>query len=432
MLRKIFYMLSCPVLAGLLSAPAGAQEPHDPSAHKDSVYQSGPVLTLPEAVERAIQASPRLKSVAAGLEAAKGAEDQAGYWPNPELEFEAENIAGSGPYHRTNAAEYTYSLSQTVEIGGKRPARRQAAEAVREAASARLHAERLNLERDVHIAYEEVLAEAEALKLARKQEALARDVLTAVSKRVEAAAEPEIQRNKAEVAYSTSVIAREQEERQLHIAKEKLARLWGASSLDVSLDHAHFFALEAPEPLENYQSKLADLPDIQQLAYLKAEKESLAELEEAQRLPDPNFRLGVRDYQESGEHAFVFGVSLPLPVLNQNQGNIAKARAELLQTENDARQAELTIGQQLIEHWQHWNSAHSEAERLRRKLLPSAEKAFRLARAGYEKGRFPYLEVLDAQRTLFDARSQYHNALKRYHTSRAHVERLTAVSGENQ
>ncbi|MGB1539488.1 MAG: TolC family protein, partial [Rickettsiales bacterium] len=145
--------MSCTVLAGLLSAPVQAQEPHDPSAHDyaDSVYQSGPVLTLPEAMVRAIQASPRLKSVAAGFEAAKGAEDQAGYWPNPELEFEAENIAGSGPFSGTGAAEYTYGLSQKVEIGGKRMARQQAAEAVREAAAVRLQAERLNLERDVHI-----------------------------------------------------------------------------------------------------------------------------------------------------------------------------------------------------------------------------------------------------------------------------------------
>lgn len=426
------------LLAGVMAlsqiAPAHAREPHGSEAHNyaDSIYKNGPLITLEDAVKKAIEASPRLKSVSAGLEAAKGAEDQAGYWPNPEIGFEAENIAGGGSYSGTDSAEYTYGLNQKVEIGGKRSARKGAATAAREAAATELLAERMNLERDVHIAYLDVLAEAEALKLAIDQEKLAKGVLATVSDRVDAAAEPEIQRSKAEVAYATSVIAREQEERQLRIAKEKLARLWGASSFDVSLDHGHFYELTAPAPIESYREKLTKIPDMQRLAYLKDEKASLVELERAQAIPDPNFSLGVRDFRDSGDQAFVFGVSLPIPVLNQNQGNIAKARAELTQVESDARQAELMLEQQLIENWQHWNTAYSEAERLQNKLLPAAEKSFSLARSGYEKGKFPYLEVLDAQRTLFEAWAQYHNSLKRYHAARAYVERLTTTIGDEQ
>ena len=282
----------------------------------------------------------------------------------------------------------------------------------------------------MHIAYEGVLAEAEAVKLAIEQENLAKDILASVSRRVNAAAEPEIQRSKANVAYTSATIVRKQEESQLKMAKEKLARLWGESSFDVSLDHSHFFELEAPAPMPSYLAKLAEIPDMQRLVFLKAEKESLLELERAAAIPDPNFSIGLRDFRDSGDQALLFGVSLPIPILNQNRGNVTKAKAELLQTENDARQAELDLEQQLIENWQQWDSAYSEAKRLNGKLLPSADKAFRLARSGYNKGKFPYLEVLDAQRTLFDARSQHHSALKRYHTARANVERLTTTFGD--
>ena len=146
-------------------------------------------------------------------------------------------------------------------------------------------------------------------------------------------------------------------------------------------------------------------------------------------IPDPTFSLGVRDFRDSGDQAFVVGVSLPIPVFNQNSGNVAKAHAEVTQIESDARQAELMLGQQLTENWQEWNTAYGEATRMQAKLLPAAEKAFKLARAGYEKGKFPYLEVLDAQRTLFNARAQYHDSLIRYHTARANVERLTSTAG---
>ena len=406
-----------------------AQEPHSPEAHQQSIYNGGPVVTLQGAIEKAVEASPRVRSAAAGVEAAKGAEDQAGYWSNPEFEFEVENIGGSGQFGGTDVAEYSYGLSQTVELGGKRSARRNIALAEREAAYTNLQAERLNLTRDIHVAYSSVLAEAEALKLAIDQEKLAKGILATVSRRVKAAAEPEIQRSKAEVAYATSIIAREQGERQLKVAQAKLATLWGAPKLDVVLDHAHFFELRAPGALTSYREKLQGLPDIQRLNYVKSSKRSSLKFEQAQAIPDPSFSVGVRDFRESGDQAFMFGVSFPIPIFNQNSGNIAKAQAQVIQAESDVRLAELLLEQQLVESWHDWNSAYSEATKLKSQLLPVAERAFKLARSGYAKGKFPYLEVLDAQRTLFDARAQYYNSLKRYHTSRANVERLTTTIG---
>lgn len=416
-----------------LSHSLWAAEPHSSDTHqyKESIYYNGPLITVDDAFKKARDASPRFKSAASALEAAKGVEDQAGAWRNPEFGFEAENVAGSGKFSGTDAAEYTYGLSQTVEIGGKLSARKKVAQALREVAETELLSELLNLKRDIHVVYSEVLAEAEALKLAIDQEKLARDVLATVSERVDAAAEPEIQRSMAEVAHATSVIARQQKEKQLKIAKELLARLWGASELDVSLDHSHFFKLQAPNAFHTYLEKLDSIPDVRRLNFMQAEKKSLLNLEKAQAIPDPNFSLGMRDFKESRDKAFIFSVSLPIPVLNQNRGNVAKAHAKVAQAASEAHQAKLMLEQLLIESWQGWNTAYSEAINMQNKLLPAAEKAFKLARAGYEKGKFPYLEVLDAQRTLFNARAQYHDALKRYHTARANVKRLTSSTGDH-
>jgi cobalt-zinc-cadmium efflux system outer membrane protein len=422
--------LKATLLAGVVcisqSIPALAEEPH--SAKDHNIYKDAPLMTLEEAIDKAIEASPRLRSSKANLEAAEGAERQAGYWPNPELEFEAENISGDGQYSGTDSAEYTYALSQKIEIGGKRSSRKDAAKAVREAASVAFLLEKLSLERDVHIAYANILAEAEALELAIEQENLAKEVLDTVVKRVVAAREPEIQKNKAEVAYATSVISREQEERQLKVSEKNFAQLLGKSDLNISLDHSHFFELEAPDSIKSYQEKLRNAPEILISSYIEKEKESLLSLEKAQNIPDPSLNAGVRDFRDSGNQAFVFGISIPLPVLNMNQGNIAKAKAELKQARSNSRQTELTLEQNLVENWQSWQTSYLEATSLRSHILPAAKKAFDSAWHGYEKGKFPYLEVLDAQRTLFDARSRYHESLKNYHASRANVERLVGIT----
>lgn len=425
-MRVIFLIVWC-IFAG---QTALAEEPH--SAKDHAIYKDAPMIKLEEAIAKAIEASPRLQSSKAGLEAAKGAERQAGYWPNPELEFEAENVSGDNQYSGTDSAEFTYGLSQKLEIGGKRSSRKNAAKAAREAANVAFMAERLNLERDVHIAYANVLAEAEALELAIEQESLAKEVLDTVSKRVEAAREPEIQKSKAEVAYATSVISREQEERQLKVSEKKLAQLLGQSSLNVSLDHSHFFELESPAPIETYSEKLRNSPEVLIASHIENEKESLLSLEKANAIPDPSLNAGVRDFRENDSQAFVFGVSIPLPVLNLNQGNVAKASAELNRARSDSRQTKLMIEHSLLENWQGWQTSYLEASSLRKRILPAAEKAFDLAWAGYEKGKFPYLEVLDAQRTLFKAREQYHASLKNYHASRANVERIVGLTYQNQ
>ena len=432
MLSRLCVFFVAPLLMGVLSQPLRAEEPHSPEAHKhaECVYNAGSVLTLPDAIQNALDYSPRLKSAAAGVEAAKGVENQAGHLPNPEIGFEAGNVAGSGEFGGTDSAEFTYSLTQTVEIGGKRSARRNAAEAARGAAGTALMVEQLGIKRDVRIAYCDALAKDEAVRLAVEQEQLAKDVLQTVSEQVQAAAEPEIQLSKAEVAYAASVIERERKEHELKVAKERLAKLLGTSALDSSLDHAHFFELRAPGSIENYRANLARIPDIQRFSHIEMEKESLLDLERARAIPDPKFSLGVRDFRGSGDQAFIFSVSLPIPVFNQNRGNVARAHAEVRQAVNDARQAKLTLERQLTESWEQWSTYYSEAQRLKTKLLPSAERAFKLARVGFAKGRFSYHEVLDAQRTLFDAKSQYYDSLRRYHTARANVERLGTVVGE--
>ena len=426
MLSQLCVFCTIVLLTGVLSHPLRAEEPHLPEAHKhaECIYSGGSVLTLPDAIQNALDYSPRLKSAVASVEAAKGVENQAGYLPNPEIGFEAGNVVGSGGFGGTDSAELTYSLTQTVEIGGKRSARRNAAKAARGAAGTALMAEQLNIKRDVRIAYYDALAKDEAAKLAVEREQLAKDVLQTVSEQVQAAVEQEIQLSKAEVAYATSAIVRERKEHELKIARGKLAGLLGVSALNNSLDHAHFFELEAPGSIENYRANLDRIPDIQRFLHIKTEKESLLDLERARAIPDPDFSLGVRDFKGSDDHAFVFSVSLPIPVFNRNSGNVARARAEVKQAANDARQAELILEQQLAESWEQWSTYYSEARRLRRELLPSAEKAFELARVGFAEGRSSYHEVLDAQRTLFDARSQYYDSLRRYHVARANVERL--------
>jgi cobalt-zinc-cadmium efflux system outer membrane protein len=362
------------------------------------------------------------------VDAAAGSERQAGAWINPDLGVEAENIAGSGPYRATDEAEFTYSLSQKVELGGKRSARKATASAERRAADSALENEKLTLVRDVTVAYVNVLAAQENLRVAQTQRKLAKEILDNVTRRVKAARDPLLQQSQAEVAHATAKLAEEQSARYLRLTQTQLGNLLGGTSISQTLDAALFTAMQAPGALSDYQAKLEANPSLARFDNLRQAKTSALTLAQRQWIPDPALTLGVRDFRASKDQALVAGVSIPLPVFDRNQGDVERARGELAQAENDRRAALLDLQQELTKNWQEWQSAHAEAEALRDTIMPSAEKALDLSRQGYERGRFAYLEILNAQRTLSEARNQYTRAMQRQLTAKADVERLTATA----
>jgi cobalt-zinc-cadmium efflux system outer membrane protein len=384
-------------------------------------------LTLRQAVDRVLSTSPRIQSAQAGIETARGTELQSAQLPNPELSFDVENFGG-GSGRNADRAEITYSLSQRVEIGGERSARRSAAQAERQAAEQASDAARLDLIRDVTIAYIDAASADESLRQAEELEAVAKEILAEVSKRVEAARDPLLQRSKAQVVHASSRLAKARAVNARLASRQRLARFWGENTLSETLAAKDFFTLLWPEPLHTYEARLEDAPDVVLYVHLRDARKAELQLAQVERTPSPKVTAGVRQLRANDEVAFIAGVSLPIPVFDRNRGEIARARAEVARAGSDLQQTGLIQTQRLSEAWNAWQSAALEAEALGQEILPQAERAFQLSLSGFKAGRFAYLDVLDAQRTFFEARNQQVAALVKLHIARAEVERLSASS----
>lgn len=421
------WLLSATLLFGTTAFAEEPEVPIQPSTPSIVVEEKSSSLSLEEAVSRALAWSPRLKAFSSSIEASKGELLQSGAWQNPEIGLEAENFAGSGPYNGFDSAEVTYGVTQQLEIGGKIPARKKIAGKGLEIASIDQQVATLDLIRDVTVAYAEAVAAEETVRLASEQKDLAADVLKSVGIRVNAAAAPLIQRSRAEVERSTTAIALDIAMRERDISRISLAALLGEEQLFETLDTSSFYVVSAPNPI-SIEDGLKTNPDLAKLDTTLEQSKGMLDLEKANAVPDPRISVGVRDLRDSGDQAFVVGISLPIPVFNANQGNIGKARNTVLKNEFDNQQAALLLRSELIRAEQQMETAYMQAEILNTEIMPSADKAFSLAREGYGLGRFPYLEVLDAQRSLFGVKQQRIAALKSYHISRATVERLTAAN----
>jgi cobalt-zinc-cadmium efflux system outer membrane protein len=385
-------------------------------------------LTLADAIERAVHASPRLDSSRAGTEAARDVEVQSHLFPNPEIFFDVENISGTGPYRSATNAELTGGISERIELGGKRDARQSAAAAERRAAETDLDAARLDLVRDVTIAFAAVVAAQEGMRLSRDFEGAARKVLAEVARRVAAAKDPLFLKERAEAALATATIARQHAEWVHAGARQTLARFWGEATLSGAVDTTSLLETAAPAPLLFYQDRVARTPDVTRFERLREARQADLDLARAQNIPDLNANIGVRRFAGSRDTALIAGVSLPIPVFNQNQGDIARANAEVARVSAERQRAEFERRQELVAAWTDWQSDWHAIVALTSSALPKAERAFDMALAGFRRGAFRYLDVLDTQRALFEIRAALAENIARLQVARARVERLIGHS----
>ena len=96
---------------------------------------------------------------------------------------------------------------------------------------------------------------------------------------------------------------------------------------------------------------------------------------------------------------------------------MAQARAE-------ERAAHAQIDARLAETYQALTTAYTVATALRDDVLPAAQSAYDMTSQGYQRGKFGFLDLLVAQRILFEARKEYIDALTVYQRSSADMERL--------
>jgi len=422
------------ILAGLLAAvslppafPAYAQE----QATINPVVQETPatpaLLVLDQAVAWALENSPALGASSARADAATASQSQAGVLPNPEISIEVENIYGSGPYDGTSGAEYTYSVSQLVELPGKRGNRVRVADAEKTKTHYVRDAAGLDLIRDVTIAFAEVVAAQQEVTILEEEQKLATEVRDSVVAKVEAGKEPPIQKNKAEIERTASQIALERARRNLSAKQQTLSSLMGGKVGTFVVASNSLPPLSQPESLESYRVRLDQTPDVKIIDTSVHQARAGLSLEKANAVPDPTLSFGIRDSRDNNAQAFVAGVSFPFPVFNRNSAGIERAGHDLNAAMLDQRGAQLSLEAVLTGVYGDFSSAYSEATTLKATVLPGAEEAFGVAREGYKAGKFGYLEVLDAQRTLFNARKQFNEAVLDYHRQRATIERMTAI-----
>lgn len=382
-------------------------------------------LTLAEAQRLALTHNPELAGARLELQAQQGAELQAGARPNPELGVLLEDT-------RSATRTSTVQLSQAIELGGKRAARQAAAAQAREQAAVALAARRADVRAAVAIAFLDLLGAQEQLRLADSSLALARSAAGAADKRLQAGKVPPLELAKARVAEAGARAELAQAQSELLLARGRLAALWGQGPQAAAQADGDTAALPGPPDEQRLAEAMAEAPSLRLARLDIARRQALSEGERARRVPDVTVTLGAKRDAELGRTQAVIGFSLPLPVNDRNQGGLLEA----LRREDQAREAltaaTLKLNTDVAQATARLRLGREQAQLLRDDVLPTAQTAYEAALKGYELGKFAFLDVLDAQRTLFQLRRQLLQASAEAHRAAAELDRLLGRTPPNE
>lgn len=383
-------------------------------------------ISLEEALKIAIEKNPQLQSTRDQIDAAIGSLRQSKLYPNPVLEFLAEEMPSNEV--GLNQSQNLVSITQPIVTAGKRGLGIKLGEKSKEKNEFERDVVLLNVMADTKKAFYKSVADQEGLVIAKKVEEIAKGIYESEKARFDA----------GEVAI-TNVLRAEVE---LSKARNLVSHVEG--NLQNSLKELQTVMGTPEEIIDGVTGKLLSrpvellLPELElkmnnNQPFLKASKKNIEisetqlTLEKRQAIPDINISAGYKRLTQENADTIQFGVGIPAPFFNRNQGNIEKGKALSRKAKNEDLSVYNDLLFQLKRDFNSYNVERKRVIEYRDKILPKAEESLKLITKGYQEGEFNYIDLLDAQRTWAETRISYLESLKNLNLLIADIEKLSVT-----
>ena len=396
-------------------------------------------LTIEELVARALADNPDLRATRAEVDAAGGRLRQAGLRPNPELD-----LGGQKALSPDN--NLTVTLRLPLDLNDRRGGRVAVAEQDLELKRKQLADRERRLRTDVRMKAGEMLAARRNLQTTDELLDVNRSALRVVGNRVREGAAPTIDENLQLVEVNRLDANRQVLSSRVEIATLQLKLLAGMAA-DAPLTVRGELTTSPPtlERAEAVQRALASRPDLAAARAEVAVARAMIRKEQAEGRWDASvnvgymrqeFGFGLNGLTNSGQtrpiqdtfHYFGGGVTIMLPVLNRNQGNIAAAEAGARAAERRLEFTTLTTQQEVEAAFAQHEAARRSLEIYGRGVRDVARRNLDVVRQSYELGRGSLLDVVAEQRRFIDVETGYTDVLKQVYDAAVEVERAVGVS----
>lgn len=392
--------------------------------------QDSQPLTLKRAIQAALAGNPDLQGFEYSFKAQDARTRQAALRPAPEVSVDVENVLGTGETRGTKAAEFTFALSQVLELGDKRGARVDVAKAERSALETERQVRQMDVLAEVTRRFITVAQRQDQVRVARRAVELSQQTVEDSERRVNAAKSPHAELDRARIALDRATLAERAATVDLDTSRKQLAAMWGESQpvIDgaaIGEVTANLFSLPFDSDFETLAKRLADNPDFLKFATEARLRDAQIRLATSLRRPDLTVGGGIRRLQADRDQAFVASLSMPLFSGKRGEAFVAEAEANRELVDVEKRAAMVKAKAMLYELHKQLARAIAEAGTLEADILPRTEEAMNETKYAYERGRYSYIELVDAQREYLEVQSALIDAAVNAHSLQVEIERLT-------
>ena len=381
-----------------------------------------PSYSLQEIIDLTLMYNPTIELGKGFIDQKTGEEQTARAYPNPTLGLQGGRGQILDPTGRTIFERYI-SLSQPLVWPGTRSARQQAAEAGVKSAQANIEVIKVNVKARVKRTFYELLLAQTFADLASRLLNTVTDFEGAVRRRVESGEAPPFEGVKVKVELLQAQKGMGQTAGKVRIIQVALDQLTAGNLGEEFSIQGDFESVKK----DLNEQRLVDTAFQQHPEIRKFQKridQAHAQYEQEQQARVPNVTISGAYQRDAGREGFVGGLSLPLPLWNQRQGDMAKALGLRRQEEANLQQVKNALKSGITEQVQISRTALTQINTFEEGLLKQAKEAVRIAWTSFKFGEASLLDVLDAQRVLWQTLQGYAHARYELSIALTNLERL--------
>jgi cobalt-zinc-cadmium efflux system outer membrane protein len=404
----------------LATVPRAPQQPGTVTSRKS--------ITISDAIAIFLQQNLELVAARYDVDTVNAEKLTARLRPNPEISVGFSDVPLNFRDNFVKPQTFSYDIAQTFELGGKRSKRIDTANANSEVARAQFQMAVWQATNDLKRKFYAVVLAQSLLNLAKENQKTFAEVIKHTAELVQAGEIAGLDLTRLEVEqlkFDTDIANSERDyEVALRDLRVALGGDYRAMEIDVSgsLD---------PEPYnfslrELVDDAMAARPDLKVAQLSERAADADIRSQNARRIPDLTIGGGVEQIP-SGGSTYNFGVGVPLPIHDRNQGERAKALIEKSKAQNQQHLVTNQILGDVDKALVAFQIQKRRVEFYRNGVLTKIDKIQNLTEFSLKAGESSTLELLDAVRTRRETLVAFYQTLFDYQTALLDIELATAT-----
>src|ERR1700720_4709727 len=369
-------------------------------------------ITISDAVSIFLQQNLQLVAARFDVDTVDAEKLTARLRPNPQLSVGFSNLPldFSGPIVKEQT--YSYGISQTFELGGKRRKRIDAANANSDLAQGQFQMVVWQLTNDLKKKFYTVLLNESLLKLAQDNQKTFAETIKHTTELYQLGEISGLDLKRLEVEklkFDTDVA---NSERDYEVAVRDLRVTLGGDYRAMEIDVAGMLDYQPYDfSLAELRDKaLAARPDLKAAQLSEHAADASIRLQNAQRIPDVTLGAGV-DQVPAGTSTYTFGVGITLPVSDRNQGERAKALIEKRKAQNQEQLITNQVLSDVDKALVAFQIQKRRVELYRTGVLTKVDDIQNLTEFSLKAGESSTIDLLDAIRTRRETLASYYQTL---------------------